>query len=234
MIEHLLQCEFQGTGLSLEFAAMEVQGYTFNTGLTMLLADVVLLAFLGFYLDQVLPKEYGVAKPWNFLCMKKSASPLIRINDGLDAEKQKQVSMLNFEEVSAQTQRDSYTLKIKNLRKVFDNGKVAVSNVSMTMYSGQIFALLGHNGAGKTTTISTLTGLLMPSAGKAELSGVDIFDKQEYLRENLGVCPQHNVLFPYLTVREHLHLYATFKGVSELAIKKKVDKMLYDIELIEN
>ena len=46
----------------------------------------------------------------------------------------------------------------------------------MTMYSGQIFALLGHNGAGKTTTISTLTGLLNPSAGKAELEGVDIFE----------------------------------------------------------
>ena len=59
----------------------------------------------------------------------------------------------------------------------------------MTMYSGQIFALLGHNGAGKTTTISTLTGLLDPSAGCAELEGVDIFERQDYLRENLGVCP---------------------------------------------
>lgn len=78
--------------------------------------------------------------------------------------------------MSGQIERDSYSLKIKNLRKVFDNGKVAVGNISMTMYSGQIFALLGHNGAGKTTTISTLTGLLMPTAGKAELDGVDIFD----------------------------------------------------------
>ena len=104
----------------------------------------------------------------------------------------------------------------------------------MTMYSGQIFALLGHNGAGKTTTISTLTGLLNPSAGKAELEGVDIFEHQDYLRENLGVCPQHNVLFDYLTVREHLELYSSFKGVSESTIKKKVDRMLYEIELIEN
>jgi ATP-binding cassette subfamily A (ABC1) protein 3 len=43
------------------------------------------------------------------------------------------------------------------------------------MYSGQIFALLGHNGAGKTTTISMLTGLLQPSEGKASLMGHDIF-----------------------------------------------------------
>ncbi len=102
------------------------------------------------------------------------------------------------------------------------------------MYSGQIFALLGHNGAGKTTTISTLTGLLHPTQGQAILDGVDIFEDQTALRENLGVCPQHNVLFDYLTVREHLELYAAFKGVEEYGMGKKVDKMLYEIELIEN
>ena len=81
------------------------------------------------------------------------------------------------------------------------------------MFEGQIFALLGHNGAGKTTTISTLTGLLQPSEGQAQLEGIDIFEDQDYLRKNLGVCPQHNVIFDYLSVREHLELYATFKGV---------------------
>ena len=86
----------------------------------------------------------------------------------------------------------------------------------MTMYSGQIFALLGHNGAGKTTTISTLTGLLEPTEGQAQLEGIDIFEDQDYLRKNLGVCPQHNVIFDYLSVREHLELYATFKGVDKV------------------
>lgn len=103
----------------------------------------------------------------------------------------------------------------------------------MTMYSGQIFALLGHNGAGKTTTISTLTGLLEPTHGKAELDGIDILKHQEFFRENLGVCPQHNVLFDYLTVREHLELYAAFKGINQITINKQVEKMLYEIELVE-
>jgi ABC-type multidrug transport system ATPase subunit len=52
--------------------------------------------------------------------------------------------------------------------------KVAVKGVNMTMYNGQIFALLGHNGAGKTTTLSMLTGLLNPTSGKAEVMGIDI------------------------------------------------------------
>ena len=54
--------------------------------------------------------------------------------------------------------------------------KKAVDGTNLTIYNGQIFALLGHNGAGKTTTISMLTGLLEPSSGKAEVFGLDIFN----------------------------------------------------------
>jgi ATP-binding cassette subfamily A (ABC1) protein 3 len=99
------------------------------------------------------------------------------------------------------------------------------------MYSGQIFALLGHNGAGKTTTISMLTGLLKPTSGKASLMGHDIFEEMTWLREQLGVCPQHNILFDFLTAREHLEIYASFKGVPEDQIRKRVDKMIHEIEL---
>jgi ATP-binding cassette subfamily A (ABC1) protein 3 len=59
----------------------------------------------------------------------------------------------------------------------------------LTIYNGQIFALLGHNGAGKTTTISMLTGLLEPTAGKASVFGLDIFNEMEDFRKVLGVCP---------------------------------------------
>lgn len=59
----------------------------------------------------------------------------------------------------------------------------------MTMYNGQIFALLGHNGAGKTTTLSMLTGLIQPTSGTAEVFGVDIFNNMNEVRKNLGVCP---------------------------------------------
>ena len=58
---------------------------------------------------------------------------------------------------------------IKNLNKVFPGRKKAVNNLSLTMYSGQIFALLGHNGAGKTTTISILTGLMEATSGIASV-----------------------------------------------------------------
>jgi ATP-binding cassette subfamily A (ABC1) protein 3 len=72
---------------------------------------------------------------------------------------------------------------------------------------------LGHNGAGKTTTIQILTGLLSQTAGQAQVFGLDMFEQQDEVRKLLGVCPQHNVLFEYLSVREHLELYAAFRGL---------------------
>lgn len=99
------------------------------------------------------------------------------------------------------------------------------------MYNGQIFALLGHNGAGKTTTISMLTGLLEPTQGMAEVMGIDIFNDMAEVRKHLGVCPQHDVLFEFLTPEDHLRLFATFKGTPADQVEEQVKKMLEDIDL---
>lgn len=48
---------------------------------------------------------------------------------------------------------------------------IAVSDLTVSMYQSQIFALLGHNGAGKTTTISMLTGMTSPSGGYLSVFG---------------------------------------------------------------
>ena len=67
----------------------------------------------------------------------------------------------NFEaipEALRRQERSKECLKISGLRKEY-GPKVAVDNSHLTIYNGQIFALLGHNGAGKTTTISMITGL---------------------------------------------------------------------------
>ena len=176
-----------------------------------------------------------MAQPWNFLCkrLKSKGSRLEESRLDLGEEQQAHDKRDFFEDASHHAKRDTQTLKVRGLRKVYANGKVAVDQTSMTLYSGQIFALLGHNGAGKTTTISMLTGLLEPTGGQAELDGIDILKDLDYLRTNLGVCPQHNVLFPYLTVREHLELYATFKGIeSAPLIRSRVDRLIYEVELV--
>ena len=111
--------------------------------------------------------------------------------------------------------------------------KYAVDGLNLTMYSGQITALLGHNGAGKTTTISMLTGLIAPDGGAATITGLDIYKNMEEIRRNLGVCPQHNILFDDLTVQEHLVMFASFKGVPRGELKQEVEKMIQSVGLTE-
>lgn len=104
---------------------------------------------------------------------------------------------------------------LMHLRYLFYKGskgsKVAVDGLSLNIYKGQITALLGHNGAGKTTTMSILTGLFPPSAGSAHINGKSILTDMEGIRESLGLCPQHNVLFDRLTVKEHLTFFINLK-----------------------
>ena len=97
-------------------------------------------------------------------------------------------------------------VEVNSLRKVFKGKRevVAVDNVSFNAYEGEITALLGHNGAGKTATMSMLTGMFSPTSGGAKINGYNIKNEMEQARDSLGLCPQHNMLFPSLTVMEHL------------------------------
>lgn len=82
------------------------------------------------------------------------------------------------------------------------------------MYEDQITILLGHNGAGKTTTLNMLTGMFAPTSGTAFLNDHDIRMDIDEARKSLGLCPQHNILFDDLTVREHLIFFCRLKGIN--------------------
>ncbi|GFR40553.1 hypothetical protein Agub_g1128 [Astrephomene gubernaculifera] len=92
--------------------------------------------------------------------------------------------------------------------------KVAVAGLDLRIESGRITALLGHNGAGKTTTIHVLTGMLQPTAGSATVNGFDVATQMDQVRASLGICPQFDILWPDLSVYEHLQLYGAIKGYS--------------------
>ncbi len=109
-------------------------------------------------------------------------------------------------------------IKITGLNKEYDNGRKAVKDLNLKIYNDQIFVLLGHNGAGKTTTISMLTGMLEPSSGNIEALGFNLKTDMEQVRERMGICPQHDTLYDELTVKEHLQLFGTFKGLNSTAL----------------
>jgi len=95
----------------------------------------------------------------------------------------------------------------------------------------ECFGLLGENGAGKTTTISIATGLILPTSGHAHVGGYDIRSEIDKVHLVIGVCPQFNIQWETLTVREHLLFYARLKGIDRKHEKAHVYRCLVDFGL---
>ena len=139
----------------------------------------------------------------------------------------------NFYEMNYTKPND--VLKIRNICKIFDDGKKALNNVSFNLYKNEIFALLGHNGAGKSTLISILSGLYPATSGYAIYNNENVISSQGHsnFRKYLGICPQHDVLFDDLTVNQHLEMFCVFKSVPSEKKSSEIDKILKDFDLIE-
>lgn len=106
----------------------------------------------------------------------------------------------------------SEVLQMRDLRKEYPDGKVALERMSLGVGAG-CFGFLGENGAGKTTTIKMLTSDISPSGGHASIAGFDVVSDRINSRRMLGYCPQFDALLENLTVREHLALFAEIKGI---------------------
>jgi ATP-binding cassette subfamily A (ABC1) protein 3 len=96
----------------------------------------------------------------------------------------------------------------------------------LDIYQGHITALLGHNGAGKTTTISMIIGMFPPSRGTAVVNGYDVRKNTTKVRDSMGLCLQHNVIFDNLTVRKHLYFFGKLKGLQGDQINEEIDKYI--------
>ncbi|XP_078147403.1 retinal-specific phospholipid-transporting ATPase ABCA4a isoform X1 [Centroberyx gerrardi] len=121
---------------------------------------------------------------------------------------------------------------IQDLVKVFGSScSPAVDGLSINFYESQITAFLGHNGAGKTTTMSILTGMFPPTSGTATIYGRDIRTDMDTIRLSLGMCPQHNILFQYMTVEEHILFYSLLKGSPIAEAEEEMENMLQDLGL---
>ena len=94
--------------------------------------------------------------------------------------------------------------------------------VSLTVGEGEAVCLLGRNGAGKTTTILTIMGYLQPRPGRIVFRGRDIAALPPYAIARLGIgfVPQERGIFPSLTVRENLTVFARAGGKSPWTLKR--------------
>ena len=107
---------------------------------------------------------------------------------------------------------------------------VAVEKLDLAVRRGEIFGLLGANGSGKTTTIRMLTGLMPPTAGTAEVAGIDVVREPEAVRRRLGYMSQRYGLYDDLTVEENLRFYAGLYGLVGPEGRVRVDELISDLD----
>ena len=105
-------------------------------------------------------------------------------------------------------------LVVRDLRKAYADGFVAVEDVSFTVERGQVVGLLGPNGAGKTTTLRVLMGLTMPTGGEALVFGHRLAPGASVL-SRVGALVEGPGFLPHLSGRENLHAYWTATGRPE-------------------
>ena len=102
----------------------------------------------------------------------------------------------------------------------------ALSEVSFSIQQGEVVGFLGLNGAGKTTVLKVLCGLLVPSAGKVTVDGVDGVETPRELRKRIGFLPDRPPLHPEMTVRQMVAYAARLCGLPAERVTARVGEVL--------
>ncbi|KAM5570463.1 hypothetical protein ABKV19_011226 [Rosa sericea] len=111
----------------------------------------------------------------------------------------------------------------------------ALKGLWVNFAKDQLFCLLGPNGAGKTTAINCLTGITPVTEGDALIYGNSARSSvgMANIRKMIGVCPQFDILWDALSGQEHLHIFASIKGLPPASIKLATMKSLEEVKLTD-
>ncbi|XP_051910872.1 phospholipid-transporting ATPase ABCA1-like [Hippocampus zosterae] len=247
--------ESQGIGIqwnNIGSSVSEKVSLNFGIFIMMFFVDAFVYAAAAWYIDAVFPGQYGLPLPWNFLfdinywkgiqVVKSRQIPVAPMEENKDYA-QHHEEILDFDLVVGSLARKDLIeadpsnlvlgVSINNLVKIYKKGAVrAVDHLNLKFYEGQITSFLGHNGAGKTTTISVMTGMVPPTSGTVYINGMDVCYHLNIIRKTLGICPQDNVLFDFLTVGEHLWFYGCLRGRPKDEVRLECDSWLQEVGLL--
>jgi ABC-type multidrug transport system fused ATPase/permease subunit len=145
--------ELEDTGIGLTWTSFNESdypsGYTFANAIGGLISDIIIYGVLTWYLNRVVPSDFGTPLPWNFpfqkayWCGGKSS-------DAVEERAAVENDLIPIEPVSdafKEQEKNGRCVQLRDLSRTFGT-KTAVDGLSLSMYSGQVTALLGHNGAG--------------------------------------------------------------------------------------
>lgn len=108
------------------------------------------------------------------------------------------------------------------------SGVRGIEQVSLTVEQGEFFGFIGPNGAGKSTTIRTLLGLIRPTAGEAQVLGMDIAKEKEKILAQVGYLPSEAAFYPGMRVRDVLKFSAGMRGKD---CRKTADELCERLQL---
>ncbi len=123
-------------------------------------------------------------------------------------------------------------VEIDNLTKRYGDF-AAVSQFTLKVGAGELFALLGPNGAGKTTTIRMLMGILQPTTGSARIGGLDCFADRVEVMRLVGYLPDEPVFYDYLRGGEIIRFVGEMHGYSKAEIARRTEGLLGRLELAD-
>jgi ABC-2 type transport system ATP-binding protein len=126
----------------------------------------------------------------------------------------------------------AYAIETFELRKVYNESKVAVEGLTLQVGHGEVFGFLGPNGAGKTTSIKMLLGLVRPTAGSGFLLGLPI-DRPE-ARRAVGFLPEHFRFHEWLRADEFLDLHGQLYGMSATDRAQRIPCLVEQMDLSDS
>ena len=125
--------------------------------------------------------------------------------------------------------KDKPLLEIRGVSKKFGDF-IAVNNVDLDIYQGELFCLLGGSGCGKTTLLRMLAGFEKPSSGQILIDGQDMSEVPPYKRPT-NMMFQNYALFPHMTVEKNIAFGLEQDGLAKSEISDKIDSILRLVEL---
>jgi len=150
-----------------------------------------------------------------------------------DSAVEEEAEDIQFEKNRLKSKDNNDPIKAVQVQKVYPNGFKALSDLTFGVESGQIFCLLGPNGAGKTTAFEILTAAIPNTAGNVFLNNQPLSRNLDAFYET-GICSQSNTLWDYVSVEQHLYIYARFKGLKGPEITQAINYILKALQLEEH
>ena len=123
---------------------------------------------------------------------------------------------------------DQIRLDAHNIKRALSNGKILLHDISLSIYPGEMVALMGPSGAGKTTLLEILTGQKHPSSGNILINGQDLHKNWGLFQDRIGYVPQEDIMHRDLSVYEVLYYAAKLKLPSDLP-EKEIEVIVEDL-----